>query len=313
MRLMLRTGFFILFITAPILNIFRFDLPAGQLIVLGHVWSLGLADYQSGAADPYLPSLQIVLRVLLPMLALSGTLLWLAWRYGRLYCGWLCPHFSVVEIINRLMLRASGKPSLWEPRRHILHTTEGHPILGQRIYWCLVVLAVIGFSGLWSLVLLSYFQPPKLLYSRVLSFDLPSSQCLFLGIATLVFCTEFMLARHLFCRYGCAVGLFQSLAWMANKRALMVAFDGRRAAACINCHAACDDACPMRLKPRSIKRRMLSCTQCTLCISACETVQQEPLLAWVQAEAALQAGARDRGKNFSLSISDTSQPEHTKP
>jgi ferredoxin-type protein NapH len=31
-----------------------------------------------------------------------------------------------------------------------------------------------------------------------------------------VFTLEFALARHLFCRFGCAVGLFQSLAWMAN-------------------------------------------------------------------------------------------------
>jgi ferredoxin-type protein NapH len=28
-----------------------------------------------------------------------------------------------------------------------------------------------------------------------------------------------MFARHLFCRFGCAVGLFQSLAWMANPKA----------------------------------------------------------------------------------------------
>ncbi len=50
---------------------------------------------------------------------------------------------------------------------------------------------------------------------------------------------ELLLARHLFCRYGCAVGLFQSLAWMANRRAMVVGFDRSRAAACAACSAAC--------------------------------------------------------------------------
>jgi ferredoxin-type protein NapH len=38
-----------------------------------------------------------------------------------LYCGWLCPHFSLVELLNDLLHRATGKLSLWDksptPRR----------------------------------------------------------------------------------------------------------------------------------------------------------------------------------------------------
>ncbi len=46
----------------------------------------------------------------------------------------------------------------------------------------------------------------------------------------------------------------------------------------------------MRLKPRSIKRHMFTCTQCALCLEACTESQQDnpdgPLLSWVSGEAA---------------------------
>jgi ferredoxin len=47
----------------------------------------------------------------------------------------------------------------------------------------------------------------------------------------------------------------------------------------------------MRLKPRSLKRWMFSCTQCGLCIDACATVNTAqaaaPLLRWTSGDAAL--------------------------
>ncbi len=47
----------------------------------------------------------------------------------------------------------------------------------------------------------------------------------------------------------------------------------------------------MRLKPRTIKRKMFTCTECGECISACTQIQHgEPersLLRWVDGEAAL--------------------------
>ena len=109
-----------------------------------------------------------------------------------------------------------------------------------------------------------------------------------------------MFARHLFCRFGCAVGLAQSLVWMANKKAMVVGYDRSRAVACADCNAACDNACPMRLKPRSIKRMMFSCTQCGQCVSACTDVQkgkpEGALLKWVDQACALDVSDRDFGR-----------------
>jgi polyferredoxin len=135
------------------------------------------------------------------------------------------------------------------------------------------------------------------IYGNLWHGELTRNQFVFITAATIAFTLEFTLARHLFCRFGCAVGLFQSLVWMVNRRAMVVGFDAERARVCASCNAACDNACPMRLKPRSIKRKMFTCTQCASCVSACEEVQrgnpEGSLLHWVQGEAALAVSDRE--------------------
>lgn len=293
-RLITRSAFFALFVLSPPLDIFRLDLNLGHMILFGQDWTLGIDPFLAGEIGSGEVAMNLILRGFLPILIIGGGLIAIAWRYGRLYCGWLCPHFSVVEVINSLMRRTFGKPTLWERR----------PVPGTRMdrrYWPLTLLAVAGFAFIWALSLLTYLLPPAEIYPNLLHGDLTRNQSLFLGIGTLVFCLEFLLARHLFCRFGCAVGLFQSLAWMANRKAMVVGFDSRHSSDCIECNAACDHACPMRLKPRSIKRRMFTCTQCSRCLSACETAQQSrqrpPLLKWLDQECARLVSERDFGRH----------------
>jgi ferredoxin-type protein NapH len=122
---------------------------------------------------------------------------------------------------------------------------------------------------------------------------LTRNQGLFIGVGTVVLFLEFTFARHLFCRYACAVGMFQSLAWMTNRRAMVVGYQRERARDCASCPSFCDHVCPMRLKPRNIKRLMFACTQCGQCIDACETVQRTiqtvVCCTWIAGQKALQA------------------------
>ena len=300
-RLLLRSAFFALFVLAPPLDIFRLDLNLGHFILFGYDWTLGIDPFLAGEISAGQAALNLILRGFLPILLVGGALLGIAWRYGRLYCGWLCPHFSVVEAINALMRRTFGKPTLWERQPLPETQPDGRPITPDRRYWPLTLLAVAGFAFVWALSLLTYLLPPAEIYPNLLHGTLSRNQSLFLGIGTAVFCIEFLLARHLFCRFGCAVGLFQSLAWMANRKAMVVGFDSRHSSDCIDCNAACDHACPMRLKPRAIKRRMFTCTQCSRCLSACETTQQtrqrELLLQWLDKECARLVSERDFGRH----------------
>ncbi len=298
-RLIWRSAFFLLFILAPPLDILRFDLTQNHLILFGSPWTLGMADFQAGAIGAQEMGLQLLLRLFLPLALLLGIGFYVAWKWGRLYCGWLCPHFSVVEMINALMRRAHGKLSIWErtplPERQL----DGTRIEPDRRWWIVTLVAVFFFAFLWAIAMLTYLLPPKEVYGNLISGELTRNQAVFLGVGTLLLTIEFTFARHLFCRFGCALGLFQSLIWMANKRAMVVAYDRKRAKTCVDCDTSCEHACPMRLKPRSIKRRMFTCTQCMQCIAACEATQSrtsgQSLLKLVEDQCALDVSARDFG------------------
>ncbi|MDP1902441.1 MAG: 4Fe-4S binding protein [Rubrivivax sp.] len=282
----LQFGSFALFLLAPALNLLRFDLSETQLWVLGFRWSLGIDAFLRGEASATEAALAIIFRGILPALAVVATVLTVAYRYGRLYCGWLCPHFSMVETLNDLLHRASGKFSLWD--RQPTPRAGRSP---QRRWWPLFALSCAFFGFLWAITLLTYLLPPAQVWGNLLQGTLTPNQARFIAIASTIFTLEFLLARHLFCRFGCAVGLFQSLAWMANPRGLVVSFDRGRTRDCRSCATAafaqgnaCDNACPMRLPPRSIKRLMFTCVQCGQCVDECEAShaahQRTPNLEW---------------------------------
>ena len=291
-----QAGFFVLFILAPVFNLLRFDLVAGHAWLLGFEWHAGLEDFSAGRIDALGAVGRVIGRVLLPILATGAVLIWVSWKWGRLYCGWLCPHFSVVETINRLMARASGKPTVWEHHRLPAWKPDGTPARVDARWWGIVVPAAVAFAFLWAVVLLTYLLPPAEVYGNLFRGELTRNQFTFITAATVVLSLEFLFARHLFCRFVCAVGLFQSLAWMGNKDAMVVGFKRDRATDCSTClpdrQSACDAACPMRLRPRNIKRHMFTCTQCRQCIDACAQTQagnpDGPLLTWVADEAARQ-------------------------
>lgn len=288
-RSLTQVGFFALFVLAPPLNIFRYDLRLGNFILFGQNWTLGIDTLQQESSSSIDAAVNVLLYGLVPVVLFAVIFLWVAWRWGRIYCGWLCPHFSVVELVNRLMQRASGKPSIWEKQVLPERQPDGSIFKPNGWYWLPTLVTVVVFSLLWSISLMTYLLPPFEIYNNLLNAALTRNQSIFLLAATMAFSIEFLVTRHLFCRYGCAVGLFQSLMWMANRRAMVISFDSSRAQACKNCNIACDNSCPMRLQPRTIKRKMFTCTECGECIRACSQVQgteQQSLLHWVQGDEA---------------------------
>ncbi|MCB8748847.1 4Fe-4S binding protein [Rhodoferax sp. U2-2l] len=324
-RRLTQAGFFLLFLLAPALNLLRFDLYEAQLWFLGMRWSLGIDALARGEIDATTAALQILWRAFFPGLALVGGFIFIAYKYGRLYCGWLCPHFSMVEMLNGLLQRACGKLSLWDksptPRLGQLPNTRWWPLFGLSC-------GLVGF--VWAITLLTYLLPPAVIWGNLVQGSLTPNQLRFLGVATLLISLELAFARHLFCRFGCAVGYFQSLAWMANPKGMVVAFERERAKECKTCGtqpldpvpgsspegsarlgaarraapvgSACDNVCPMRLNPRNIKRMMFSCVQCGQCLDACETSQgnqgRSPTLEWRVGADALRETLRQRAQTF---------------
>lgn len=326
-RLFFQLGFFALFLLAPALNLLRFDLNETQLWFLGQRWSLGIDEFWSPPVRDFVShspqgghrslgrpgasfahgeitanqaAIQIFVRAFLPVIALIVAFLAVAWRYGRLYCGWLCPHFTLVETLNSALQRACGKLSFWDT-----HTTRRAGVTPSARWWPVFFTLCIVFGFLWAITLLSYLLPPAEIWGGLLSGALTPNQTRFLVAGSTVFTLEFAFARHLFCRFGCAVGLFQSLVWMANPKGMVVAFDRDHARDCRTCTtanfpqgSACDNGCPMRLHPRNIKRMMFSCVQCGQCLDSCEETrgaqQREPLLEWKVGADAVRETLRQR-------------------
>lgn len=292
LRLLAQIGFFVLFCLAPLFDLLRYDLVAGHAWFLGMPWTAGLQDFSNGQIGALEAAGRVVIRVFLPLLGTAGALIYISWRWGRLYCGWLCPHFSAVETINRLMRKSIRKFSVWDLGPLPPYEPNGKPFDSHPAWWPITIAVAVGFAFSWAVVFLTYLLPPFEVYKNILEGSLSRNQFIFITAATIALTVEFLFARHLFCRYACAVGVFQSLAWMANDKAMVIGYDRKRAIDCSSCDSACDHVCPMRLKPRSIKRKMFTCTQCAQCLDACATTQvgnpQGPLLKWVQDEAAKQ-------------------------
>jgi polyferredoxin len=299
-RRLTQGGFFVLFLLAPALNLLRFDLTEAQLWFLGMRWSLGIDALVHHQVDATSAALQLLLRAFLPALGFIAVFITIAYRYGRLYCGWLCPHFSMVELLNGLLQRACGKLSLWDKS-----PTPGVGGPPQPRWWPVFGLSCVLVGFAWAITLLTYLLPPAVIWGNLIHASLTPNQLRFLGVATLLISLELAFARHLFCRFGCAVGYFQSLAWMANPKALVVSFARERARECKTCDvpvgSACDNACPMRLNPRNIKRMMFSCVQCGQCLDACESSQgaqqRSPTLEWQVGLDALRETLRQRNLN----------------
>jgi polyferredoxin len=298
-RLWWQMGFFILFVLAPVFDIFRYDLTERHAIIFGMDWRIGLDDFFAGNITSLELGGNILLRVFLPVVGGGVLFIAAAWRWGRLYCGWLCPHFSVVETINGLMRHATGKHSVWDKKPVPGRNPDGSVFSVNSKWWLPTVVLAVGFAFAWAVVFLTYLLPPAEIYGNLWRLEPTRNQTIFLTAATTVLSLEFLFARHLFCRFGCAVGLFQSLAWMGNRGAMVVGFKRMRAADCTTCYAAdgpgysaCEGVCPMRLRPRMAKSAMFACTQCGQCINACDTVQSKTsettLLEWVEHEAAQQ-------------------------
>lgn len=293
-RLLAQMGFFTLFAVTPIFDLFRYDLTEKHAYFLTMPWHLGIDELIAGTGDPKTAAINIILFLFLPVLGTLALIIGVAWKWGRLYCGWLCPHFSVVETINRLMLFATGKHSVWDKKQTPPWEPDGTPMPRDWRYWFAVVPAAVGFAFAWAVVGLTYLMPPFQVYGGLLNFSLLRGEVIFLCAATTVLSLEFLFARHLFCRFGCAIGIFQSFAWIVNKKAMVVGFERKRLTDCANCldghGSACDAVCPMRLKPRNVKRWMFACTQCGQCISACTTTNRNnpdgQLLRWVGGDAA---------------------------
>ena len=120
---------------------------------------------------------------------------------------------------------------------HVLSYPDPNVVLGKKLTILPVEIVVRGYlAGTTSTSILTQYKAgARRMYGHTLPDSLRDKACnetVFLAIVTPALSVDFLFARHLFCRYMCSVGVFQSLIWMKNRDALVVGFDRARAGAC---------------------------------------------------------------------------------
>lgn len=258
---------FVLFIfLVPVLNIFRYDSAAKELIVFGQVWSLGLkqgfyADHSISGATHV--ALHFFLKAILPWVLVLSIFPLLGFLTGRSFCGWLCPEGALFEWADFLTVKLLGRRSLYGKR-------ENDPDAGKpnKPFWLLVaVLSIILIPFCGGIALTGYFVAPKTVWYQVthgeFTFGVKAG---IIGVALYMLIGS-IFVRHTFCKYVCAAGLMQMLFGWVSPVSLRLKLDTARIGECTDCKK-CEKACFMNVLPRRNKRDV-SCVNCGACIDAC--------------------------------------------
>jgi ferredoxin-type protein NapH len=197
--------------------------------------------------------------------------------WGRLFCGWTCPHNTLTEwtVGLRALVGREAKP-VWLKR---LMRKVPAPIW---VYRTLSILLGFALTFTLSVLLSFYVIPPDWGTAQYLSGAAhPALVC---GNLLLMLIGLFLLyAGHDFCRTCCPYGMAQSIsAYHENSRwrPMEIQFTGDQASECKTCQG-CQSVCPVEIDPRDgTLAGMLKvgqfdgCFNCGECIDACKTVQQ---------------------------------------
>jgi len=219
----------------------------------GTIWSLRLAGYSF--SDPLAGAETIVtsrsfytplLWSLLVPVALSLLL-------GRVFCGWICPVNTVLEVVDRC--------------RGLLRVAELRARDMRFSLWNKYLVLVVGLliAAVTSVPFLALFYPPAVLSRETHLFIFGSALGLGLYLILAICVFELFVSKRWWCRYMCPGGALYSL--LGHFRVVRVRRDDKK---CVKC-GDCVRACQFDLRPMLVHTTGSECTNCAACISACDS------------------------------------------
>src|SRR5512133_1796848 len=227
----------LVFLGLPFLRIggesaLRLDVPAGRLHAFGASFAVDEAFV-----------------VLAAILLLTALFLLVTVLFGRVWCGWGCPQTVLGELTRWIEPAPRGRRRPWR-RAGGLGVTAA-------------VAAVVGADLVW------YFVSPYDFLSRLGAGTLgPVVGWAWAGAAVVLF-LDLALLRQTFCATVCPYAKVQGV--LFDRHTLVVAYDDRRDADCIDC-LACVRVCPTRIDIRD--GLQLECIACAACVDACEPIMR---------------------------------------
>ncbi len=250
--------FWALMLLSPVFDIFRMDVISQKLIALG----------QSYPLNP-----QTLLWLPLGFFSCVLIIAFMSTLFGRLFCGWVCPHNTLTEWTHpvRVLIGLKPKPfylKQWETKYPWLKAVN----VAFSLLWGAAITYMI------STLFLFYFVPISWWYQNLIQGTL--EPVIWMGQGLMMLIGFFMLyAGHEFCRSACPYGLAQSLsAYLSAKWVPMeIRYKfGENLSACKSCQA-CKTACPVEIDPRLPENLLVGvgegCFNCGECIDACTYVR----------------------------------------
>lgn len=254
--------FWVFFFLAPLLHWFRVDMIHQKLVFMN---------------QPY--PFEFKYLMWLPIVFYAGVIAIgvVSFVWGRLFCGWACPHNTLTEwtrpfraVFNRDHLPLS-----------IARLYQKLPILKTLFSLFSIPIAFMLTFGL-SVLLSFYIVPPAWVLAQYVSFK-PHVALVFGHMLFTLIGLFLLYAGHDFCRTCCPYGMCQSLsAYQEGKkwRPMEIAFNSPNTMEtdCKTC-TACQTVCPVDIDPRKPLAlglkvgQFYGCFNCGECIDACKTVQ----------------------------------------
>jgi cytochrome c oxidase accessory protein FixG len=219
----------------------RLDVPGGQLHVLGATLLIDEA-----------------FTVLAAVLFLAAAFLLVTVLFGRVWCGWSCPQ-TVLGDLTALVAPPSGSGRAARGPRSGRTGSRWRRPLGFAL--------VAAVSALFSAATLWYFVPPQEFFRRLAAGALGPVVAGAWAVLGAGLFLDLAFVRATFCATVCPYAKLQGVLFDAST--LVVAYDARRAADCVDC-GACVRVCPTGIDIRA--GLQLECLACAACIDACTPI-----------------------------------------
>ncbi|MFT3917127.1 MAG: 4Fe-4S binding protein [Anaeromyxobacteraceae bacterium] len=218
------------FVTVGGESALRLDVPTGRLHAFGASFVLGEAWV-----------------VLLATLVLTFLFLAVTLLAGRVWCGWGCPQTVLGDVTRWIEPEQRKLPRRWRRPAGFALTA-------------LVSLAV-GAAVVW------YFVPPGDFFRGLLAGTLPAPALWGWLVTAGVLFLDLAFLRADFCATACPYAKLQGV--LFDRHTLVVAYDRRRDADCVDCRA-CVRVCPTGIDIRD--GLQMGCIACGQCIDACQPI-----------------------------------------